>query len=105
MTVVVKIAHQLGVHAHLVEFFTNIWHGLRGFGRIDCDAHQLGTGLRQFFDLNRGAECVNGVGVSHGLHDHRMRAADDDLMRAVAHHDFVCVVACADADLNAHNHS
>ena len=50
----------------------------RGFGAIYRNAHQLGAGFGQRFDLrDRGCD-VGGVGVGHRLHDHRRVATDAD---------------------------
>ena len=85
VAVVVKVANQRHMDAHAVELLADVGHRLRRFVVVDGDAHQLGAGLRQFLDWDRGGHRVGGVGVGHGLHAHRGVAANSDGVVAPHH--------------------
>ena len=77
VAVVVKIADQRHVAAHVIQHLADARHLRGGLGSVHGDAHQFGTGLGQFIHLTRSALRIGGVGVGHGLH-HDGRIATDD---------------------------
>ena len=92
VAVVMKVTDQRHIHAHFVQLLANIGHGLRGFGRVDGDAHDLRTRIRQLAHLYRRAYRVFGVGIGHALHAHGRAAAYGDHALA-PHHPRLQVVA------------
>ena len=64
-SVVLVVYGYFVVHRDFVELFTDVGHGFGRLGGIDGDAYQFRPCLRQFFDLNSGADGICGVRVGH----------------------------------------
>ncbi len=79
VAVVVKIADQRNIESHFVQLLANRRDFGRSLGRVDRDADNFRSGLRELFDLNRGRDRVGGIGIGHRLHHHRRIAADANL--------------------------
>ena len=73
VAVVVKVADERHGHAERVELGADDRHRLGGGVVVDRDPHQLGAGVRQLRDLDRGRIGIGGVGVRHRLHHDRVR--------------------------------
>ena len=77
VAVVVEVADQRHLHAHLQQPLADARHGLGRLVAVDGDAHDLGAGAGEVGGLPRGPFHVGRVGVGHRLHDDRRAAADD----------------------------
>ena len=73
-----KIANQRHRAAEGVEPLADHRHRRCGLGRVDGNAHQLGTGIGQRLDLRHGSGNVCGVRVGHRLNDDRGTTANRD---------------------------
>ena len=78
VAVVMEVADDRHVHAHLRQPLLDVRHGGGGLVAVDRDAHDFGAGAGQRRHLARGALDVGRVGVGHRLHDDRRVAADGD---------------------------
>ena len=74
--VVVEVPDQRHADAERIELGADDGHGLRGGIVVDGDAHELGAGMRELRDLDRGRVRVGGVRVRHRLHDDRVGRPD-----------------------------
>ena len=75
---IMKIADQRNIDAAFVQLVANVGNRLRRRRSIDGQAHQFRPGPGQRLDLIGGGNHVGGVGVGHGLHDHRKITAHGD---------------------------
>ena len=75
-----KIADQRDIDSHFVELLANRCDFGSGFGRVDSDAHDLRSGLRELFTWIAVAIASARIGVRHRLHDHRRIAADTNAL-------------------------
>jgi hypothetical protein len=76
VAVEVEVAHERHLHAHVLQARADRGHLLRGFHRVDGDAHDLASGARERGDLVRGGARVLRVRVGHGLDEDGRVAAD-----------------------------
>jgi hypothetical protein len=78
VAVVVEVADDRHVDPELVaELPHHLRNGRRGLLGVDGHPDELGAGVREPCDLDRGGVGVGGVGVRHRLDDDRMGAPDE----------------------------
>ena len=85
-----EVAHQGHIDAHAVELVSDVRDRCCSLRRVDGDADQFGPRHRQFLDLDRGADHIDGVRVGHRLHPHRCGAANGDHARSPADLGLAC---------------
>src|SRR5690554_6017132 len=85
VAVVVKVANQRDRNIHAVKLLAYGGDFARRLGRVDRNAHQLGTRLGELFDLHRRGNGIGGIGIGHGLHHYGCVAADSHDVIAPAH--------------------
>ena len=78
VAVVMEIADQRHVAAHLAQPVAYRCDHACGLRRFHRDAHQLRAGTRQLRHLDGRGDFILGVGVGHGLHHNRRTAAYSD---------------------------
>ncbi len=76
--VVVEVTDDRHADAEIADLAHDLGHGGGRSVGVDRHADQLGAGVGQRGDLERGGVRIGGVGVGHRLHDDRVPAADED---------------------------
>ena len=77
VAVVVEVADDRHVDAEPADLAHHLRDGRRGLLGVDGDPDELGAGVGEPGDLDRGRVGVGGVRVRHRLDDDRMGAADE----------------------------
>ena len=71
-----EVADDRHAHAQLVESLDDVRNGFRGGVIIHGHADHFTAGLGQRRHLLHGSGDVRGIGIGHGLHHNRCRAAN-----------------------------
>src|SRR5579862_2674292 len=78
VAVEMKVADQRDRAPDVVETIPDFGNSGGGLGRVDGDAHELRTRVRERAHLRDGRRDIGGVGVRHLLHNDRRATADGD---------------------------
>ncbi len=76
VAVEMEVADQRHLQIHFQQALTYPGHRLGGLTRVDSDAYQFRAGTRQLPHLHGRGHLIDGIGIGHRLHHHRMLAAD-----------------------------